>query len=486
MENDIFASNNIAPIQPQKKRGLSKLLISGVVLLVLTVAGFATYILTSNTVDIENPPEPQLTDSAITQGFIGSGTYLEFSDADYARTKDYGTSDARKYGVQLFYADKDMTIKEILNSIKPQDKLKLLLLHYTKNVDLKDFVYPLDGRDYDKDGQPENIFYTYPAGKYVETKRIADADLDSYKIKANEGFFLVVSNNFETWNLKGVDEAPRAEKINLNTADRGWHLYATADFPALYESCSNRVVRAFSSKGSGSDFEIIDLNNSPDLKEGAYMAWFYLSGDAGTCRSQGSNNGNDICTNGELKSSDAEICVSNAWRVCDDSNDGDRELSLFTCTSGEWIMDEVPSGNTGDNTGDNSDDSAGDNPDNTTGDTTGDKTISNLKPVINFKPTSNVKPGATTSRYTSGNITCNQQDSARNCIDFYGEDITWSAANMDEYYKARDIYQAEKDVYYENQKSVDADKDAYYEYMDALYADFDSYFTGMDNLNPSN
>ncbi len=332
-------NNLLNPSEEPKKRGLKKLWISLAVLSIAAVAGLSVYLLNSNISDDLTPPSLQLAEGGSLQGFVGSGTYLEFDAADYERTKDYPTPTNRSYGVQIFHADEDMSVQDILDSIAPQDKLRLLFLNYSKNTNPEvDFLYPDPKKDYDKDGQPTNIFYTYPAGLYVETKRIPDAKLDTYTIKAGEGFFLVVSNNFATWNLKGVSEAPSAENVDLDAADKGWHLYATDDFPALYNSCSNRVAKAYSSVGTGSEFEMINLNNSPDLKTGANMAWFYLTGAAGTCIAQ-NGGGNGVCTDGNLRSSDAEICVNDAWVPCDGSIEGTRTLDMFTCTGGEWVRD---------------------------------------------------------------------------------------------------------------------------------------------------
>jgi len=353
MEDNLFN-----PVKAEPKRSFSKLWISLLALTIVSVAGLSSYLINNAAPrnDVE-PPTLQLAEGATLQGFIGSGIYLTFDKSDYQRFETYSAPTTRDYGVQLFYSDVDTTVKEMLENISTKgihdiiadsdldilaadDKLRVLFLDYSKNVDPeREFLYPNPDKDYDALGQPANIFYTYPAGMYLETKRIDDTDLDSYTIKANEGFFLVVDNYFDTWTMKGVAEAPSAEQIDLNTADKGWHMYATADFPALFNSCSNRVAKAFSSVGTGSDFEAIDLNAaSPDLKDGAYMAWLYLAGDAGTCVAMDSGNGD--CADADLRAMDYEICVKKIWMPCDTT--GDKALDAFTCnTSGEWVRDTV-------------------------------------------------------------------------------------------------------------------------------------------------
>lgn len=266
MENTDFSVDPVAP-ESQNNNGKtpsSKLfkIVVAVFLIGLFAAGGIYYFLSSAK---ETPPSLSLGTGGL-QGFIGTGKYLEFTQADLNRAKDFDKTVNRSAGVQYYYTDKAMTYQEIIESIAPKDtKLKCLFAYYDST---------------------EDNFFTYPEGPYDGTELIKSSDLDNDKLPKNQGFLLVCSDTYATekGSVHSGDEKPATVAYSLDDFEDGWNLATAstdAELTGLVDDCSNRVSSVWVQE-KDNDFVKTDRNDAT-LEDGYYMVWFKLNGDGGTC-----------------------------------------------------------------------------------------------------------------------------------------------------------------------------------------------------------
>ncbi len=276
--------------------------------------------------DKDAPPSLSL-DTELMQGLIKTGIYLRFDDSDFERTINLPTPTMRNRGLGYFYAERDMTMLEIANSIAPDEDLKVIIAHFGENLD------PLEDEE-------DRIFYTFPYGRYSNTKEISEDNESDYIVKAYEGIIIAGSKNFGTWNLKQASQMPLRTFSRMNNLEKGWNLIASDDLENTFKSCQNRVASVWEFKNKRvlreSEFKQIDIYE-PEFSEDKYLAWFYISGDKNSCVDSRVASGSR-CVDKELKESNSLICVNNNFVPCDSSTIGSSVFSSeFICNGSAWV-----------------------------------------------------------------------------------------------------------------------------------------------------
>ncbi|MDX9971058.1 MAG: fibronectin type III domain-containing protein [Candidatus Gracilibacteria bacterium] len=225
-----------------------------------------------------------------TKAFIGTGTYLTFKNSDFDRFEGITTTYTSPAGVHAFYSDEDLTVEEIMERIKPDRNLKIMFARYEPEI---------------------KKFQVYPKGDYIKTDILSDDEISEITVKANHGFFLIGSIEFEVVDLKPFTQEPSGNILgfpDLNDLQEGWNLISFRDLKMIKNYCGNRVSAIWLSnlnyfdKATGdeisktltSQFDSDDLfteeafvkdsGNSNFTKIG-WMAWVKLIGDTGTCSS---------------------------------------------------------------------------------------------------------------------------------------------------------------------------------------------------------
>lgn len=297
----------------------------GLVIALFVVSGIAYTVLKDQFASEMDAPPSLTQGSELLQGLIKTGRFLRFDADDFERTILLPDPVRRNRGVGYFYAETDMSMLEIANSIAPDDDLKLVIAHFGDNLD------PLDN-------EPDRIFYSFPHGVYSNTKAINEENDQDYIIKAYNGFIIVASKDFGTWNLKSPDEMPLSRFDSMDTLSRGWNLIASNDLENTKLSCNNRVLSMWQFNKDVPDyFEELNLD-SLELSDNSYLAWFYIGQTASACEDLSASSG-AICVDKELTNNDSFICVNNTWIPCDTSTLGTSAFnSEFICNGTKWIL----------------------------------------------------------------------------------------------------------------------------------------------------
>lgn len=296
----------------------------GLLIGLVVVSGIAYGVLRDQFASEENSPPNLSTETSMLQGLIKTGIYLKFDDSDFERTALLPVPTERNRGLSYFYAERDMTMLEIANSIKPDKDLRVVIAHFGENLS--------------KTGNEDaRMFYSFPHGVYGNTKAIDEDNDFSYVVKAYDGIIIAASKDYASWNLKEVDEMPLHSFDNMNELHRGWNLLATNNVESTVRSCRNRISSIYKYKKSTSlDFVKIDVDE-PEFDAGKYMGWFYLTGDQDSCVDLRVPGDDVVCENKELRESSKYICLNNNWVPCDQSSLGSSIFSAeFVCDGTAW------------------------------------------------------------------------------------------------------------------------------------------------------
>jgi len=235
---------------PKKKGGFLKILI---VVLILAVAGGAAawYFMGMPGLD-EQPPSLELGGSKYQGQSIGEQLgSLVFDANDLANYQPPAGSEYVTWpaGVNFGYSDDAITIEEVIENIKPQDELQILVAYY--NIEEEGFVI-------------------YPKGPYTNAREVGT----SYEIPAAHGYTIIASMPFEVNENVIKDNTTLAGDFDLNVEDEteGWVLKplkgsGNVDNP--------RTKSAWIQVDQNKFEKIADVTN-PSLSGNYKMVWFLL------------------------------------------------------------------------------------------------------------------------------------------------------------------------------------------------------------------
>lgn len=236
-----------------------KLLIGGICFLALVV------MVGRHNVSTKDTPPTFTVEISKLQGRLGSDAscripgMLEFTAEDVENYRPRGGIDASRNeltsGIHLYYAERDMTVKQIIDSIVPIEGNKILFAFYNYGI------------NYSPKG-----FYLYPevAGNF------AISDPNTFEIPAYHAFTMIACEDSAIWNI--LNETNQAAELYENLADLtdGWILIpATAieNFREELEWLKNRVRYFWVQEGPGFDFRKIEDIDEFALVPGYSMVW---------------------------------------------------------------------------------------------------------------------------------------------------------------------------------------------------------------------
>lgn len=184
---------------------------------------------------------------------------LEFTAEDVENYRPRGGIDASRNelisGIHLYYAERDMTVKQIIDSIVPIEGNKILFAFYNYGI------------NYSPKG-----FYLYPAvaGNFVIS------DPTTFEIPAYHAFTMIACEDSAIWNIS--NETDQAAELYENLADLtdGWILIpATAieNFREELNWLEYRVRYFWVQKGPGFDFKKVEDIDEFALVPGYSMVW---------------------------------------------------------------------------------------------------------------------------------------------------------------------------------------------------------------------
>lgn len=130
-----------------------------------------------------------------------------FSDSEVSNyTKPAGTTDADaktlSEGIHIYHANQEMTVSEILKSIKPTSGNKVMIAYYPSN------------------GNSNTNFAVYPTDLQGEKKILSP---ENYKIPANEGFVIFSCQNTTIYKVLDERTDGTGFPTNFSKADSGTH-----------------------------------------------------------------------------------------------------------------------------------------------------------------------------------------------------------------------------------------------------------------------
>lgn len=229
---------------------------------VIAVIIASLYIINTDKPAVEEMPPRLSYDADFFKGLIKieDERYFKFSETEILNalnTRKYDDSILRLgRQIQYFYSDEDLTIKEILASIVPQEKNKFAIAYYDAEI---------------------GNWYTYPKGPFLNTVEITERNIENNTIPAGHAFVIAGERNFETINLKHGSEIPSDLHFEISDLYNGWTLLAVPnndEFESLINRCRNKVKTIWVQKANN-DFEKTELYY-PRLKPGYHLAWFLI------------------------------------------------------------------------------------------------------------------------------------------------------------------------------------------------------------------
>ena len=253
----------------QKDKGKSKkplyLILSIVLVLAVGASGLYYYLLNSG--KEETPPTLDL---ATMQGFIGTGIYMEFDDSDISASENKSFPKEVNAGVQILYSSSETSLRDIVDSIKPDKSLKIMFAYYNESL---------------------AKFEVFPKGPYANTNLINANQLSQYKVPANRGFFLIANKKFNVSSaLKTYNEAPTisvdALKTQLNnypsvSTGSSWRLLITTP-ENLNSACGSRVKSSFFTKAPDAN-GVSFVKYPSNISRVGYAVWVNLQNESGSC-----------------------------------------------------------------------------------------------------------------------------------------------------------------------------------------------------------
>ncbi len=309
--------SEFTPVAGPKKS--SKLKFYAVLGALLVLAGsVAGYFVFSGSAE-EMPPALELNTD---QGFIATSKYIEFEAADFERAKDDTTFVNRDYKKPFFYAEKDMSAKEIIESIAADEDLIAQFIHYNTE---------------------DKSFYMYPAGYFRGgdgTVELSDSEIKKYTVPAYSPFIIFTNKDFGTWNIKNVDDAPKSTySPDVDKFGAGWNMVVAtkSQLSKMLTDCPNGVTKVYPyqpSTKSGFGTGPVDISDI-SKKHNTYVAWILKTNAAGECNRPSASSGSDGSgvssgSSGSSESSDTGSNVSSGTGAATGADVQDSDHSQTT------------------------------------------------------------------------------------------------------------------------------------------------------------
>lgn len=274
MENTENGMPSVQSVQPTAAPSpMKKMIIALVAILVVGSVGAMTFLKFSapkGRDPNEPPPSLQVADSGLKGSFVETDQNLfqfEPSDRDiFAASKlalqnAYPTAGAIQPGINYMFADRAISMGEIVKGIDPVSN-RLLLAYYTPG----------------ENGKSAG-FYTYPKGPFTGTNEIKKEELSSFIIPANRVVVVMSEVASSSYGLLDAAKKPATDLTAAPLADTasGWVLVSAKDqnlgnVIALYK---DRVVSAYALKNQ-TDFERVDISSTTALSTYS-VAWLNLN-----------------------------------------------------------------------------------------------------------------------------------------------------------------------------------------------------------------
>ncbi len=249
---------------------------------------------TRNIEQVEEAPPAISFNRNLFQGFLEKSNYIQFEESDMQANANRGSATVRPSGVSYLYSEERISLEEVVKSI---------------NTNTSNFCWLVVYDDERPDGTKG--FITYPkgpaSGHYVPAKE----ELASIYVEPGQGFNIICSQEYSTFDLKMGSEVPSASYANLNELDEGWHLRAMVnetDFAITQDLCEGRTVSAWVQDGANSFIKATesDLN----LATGYHLVWFNLIGEAGTCTGSAADDGGVNPETGEPETLPSDVLAA--------------------------------------------------------------------------------------------------------------------------------------------------------------------------------
>ncbi len=220
----------------------------------LVIIGGAYYYLGSPDFVSDVPPTLDSVGSKLKGQSIGEKLgFLLFdqTDVDNYETPENAVFDSAAKGVQYYYSEQDITIKKIIENIKPRQGLQILIAFYN----------------------PQNeCYHVYPKGPYGGTCEINN--ISDFKISAGRGYSIIGTKEVE-YNLniiKNSKTQPESEYFDEYKSIEGWVLLPVKSESTLSTDLSNNIWILT----ADNIFQKTDAEN-PSLKNNYHMAWFKIT-----------------------------------------------------------------------------------------------------------------------------------------------------------------------------------------------------------------
>jgi len=175
-------------------------------------------------------------------------TYVAPQNADFKTSSK---------GVQYFYSEENVTVDEIIENIKPQNGLQLLVAFYSPG---------------EEEMGTDECYYIYPKGPYQDTCEITNAM--NFNVPKGRGYAVISSKDIEYNSdvLKSSKTVPSSDYLENYVANTGWVLLPVTKAETLKTDYSDNIWVL----SADNYFEKTD-QDSPELKNNYTMAWFKIA-----------------------------------------------------------------------------------------------------------------------------------------------------------------------------------------------------------------
>jgi hypothetical protein len=173
------------------------------------------------------------------------------TDVDSYEVPENAVFDSSDEGIEYYYSEQDLTIDEIIQNIKPEQGLQILIAYYVPQDD---------------------CYYICPKGPYPATCEIRNTK--DFKIPAGRGYSIISSKEFEYNSniIKNAKSEPESEYLNEYKSVEGWILLPIKSESTLSTDLSDNIWILT----ADNSFQKADSDN-PSLKNNYHMAWFKIT-----------------------------------------------------------------------------------------------------------------------------------------------------------------------------------------------------------------
>lgn len=215
----------------------------------------------------DTPPSLSITTSKFQGSISGADVckipgLLDLSSKVAGYKPPPGAPESEKYelkaGSHFYHSDTDITIQQIIDSIVPTDKNKILIAYYPSgivNAKKQFLVHPkIEGQ----------LFVNDPA------------DPATSKIPANEGFLILSCQDTKIWKIKDETMPAQAATANLATIKEGWILVTRVkgeDLATTVKKYPNKIKSIWTQKDVGFNFKKPKDTTEMNAAGGYNMVW---------------------------------------------------------------------------------------------------------------------------------------------------------------------------------------------------------------------